>query len=56
MALSATVEDEVKVPAKIEAMDGIESREEAHNMECPARRSLKKKGFHSKSSMLVILS
>jgi predicted RNA-binding protein with RPS1 domain len=31
------------VPAEVEAMDGVESDEEAHNVERPARASLKKK-------------
>lgn len=37
----ATDED---VPAEVEAMDGINSEDEAHNAERPARKSLKKKG------------
>jgi hypothetical protein len=32
------------VPEVVEAMDGIGSEEEAHNVERPARRALKKKG------------
>lgn len=40
-ALFADVAEEV--PAEVEAMDGVESSEEAHNVERPARSSLKKK-------------
>ena len=36
------------VPAEVEAMDGIESSEEAHNSERPARKSLKKKSPETK--------
>lgn len=37
-----------EVPAEVEAMDGVESAEEAHNAERPARKSLKKKGPRGK--------
>lgn len=40
-ALFADVTEEV--PAEVEALDGVESSEEAHNVERPARSSLKKK-------------
>mmetsp|Transcript_110793 Transcript_110793/g.320191 ORF Transcript_110793/g.320191 Transcript_110793/m.320191 type:complete len:374 (+) Transcript_110793:84-1205(+) len=40
-ALFADVAEEV--PAEVEAMDGVESSEEAHNVDRPARSSLKKK-------------
>jgi len=36
------------VPAEVEALDGIESSDEAHNAERPARKSLKKKGPRGK--------
>jgi predicted RNA-binding protein with RPS1 domain len=36
------------VPDEVAALDGIESEEEAHNSERPARRSLKKKGPRGK--------
>jgi predicted RNA-binding protein with RPS1 domain len=39
----------VEVPAEVEALDGIESSEEAHNSERPARKSLKKKGPRGKA-------
>lgn len=39
----ATQAAEEEVPAEVEAMDGIESNEEAHNSDRPARESLKKK-------------
>jgi len=49
-ALFADVAEEVaaedapaEVPAEVEAMDGVESEEEAHNVERPARQQLKKK-------------
>lgn len=38
----ATAEDEA-VPHLVEAMDGVQSEEEAHNMERPARKSIAKK-------------
>jgi len=34
---------ETEVPAEVEAMDGVESNDEAHNVERPARAALKKK-------------
>eukprot|EP00536_Pseudo-nitzschia_multiseries_P007741 jgi/Psemu1/319216/estExt_fgenesh1_pm.C_1840023 len=34
---------ETEVPAEVEAMEGVESSDEAHNLERPARSSLKKK-------------
>jgi len=34
---------ETEVPAEVEAMDGVESNDEAHNVERPARSALKKK-------------
>ena len=34
---------EPEVPAEVEAMDGVESTDEAHNVERPARSSIKKK-------------
>ena len=40
-ALFADVAEEV--PAEVEAMDGVESEEEAHNVDRPARQQLKKK-------------
>jgi len=45
-ALSSTAEAETSsdVPPEVEAMDGVQSEEEAHNVERPARKSLKKKG------------
>lgn len=45
-ALFADVADEVAtedVPAEVAALDGVESDEEAHNVERPARQQLKKK-------------
>ena len=39
----AHVADDVDVPAEVEAMDGVESADEAHNVERPARANLKKK-------------
>ena len=45
-ALFADVAEEVAtedVPAEVEAMDGVESAEEAHNVDRPARQQLKKK-------------
>jgi elongation factor Ts len=42
--VAAPVETEaVAVPAEVEALDGIESSEEAHNVERPARKTLQKK-------------
>lgn len=38
-----TEEETADVPAEVEALDGIESDEEAHNAERPARSALKKK-------------
>lgn len=35
--------EDVPVPAEVEAMDGVESTEEAHNVDRPARSALKKK-------------
>jgi elongation factor Ts len=35
--------DTVEIPADVEAMDGVESTDEAHNVERPARASLQKK-------------
>lgn len=48
--LEAAVTDEPAedVPAEVEALDGIDSAEEAHNAERPARKSLKKKGPRGK--------
>lgn len=40
---TATTAAVVEVPAEVEAMDGINSEDEAHNAERPARKSLKKK-------------
>ena len=40
-AIAETAEE--GVPAEVEALDGINSEEEAHNAERPARKSLKKK-------------
>jgi len=34
---------ETEIPAEVEAMDGVESNDEAHNVERPARAALKKK-------------
>jgi len=34
---------ETEIPAEVEAMDGVESDDEAHNVERPARAALKKK-------------
>mmetsp|Transcript_20124 Transcript_20124/g.50077 ORF Transcript_20124/g.50077 Transcript_20124/m.50077 type:complete len:334 (+) Transcript_20124:180-1181(+) len=45
-ALFADVAEETvpaEVPAEVEAMDGVESTDEAHNVERPARSSIKKK-------------
>lgn len=42
-ALFADVAEETEVPAEVEAMDGVESTDEAHNVERPARANLKKK-------------
>lgn len=36
------------VPEEVEALDGVESDEEAHNVERPARKALKKKGPRGK--------
>lgn len=36
------------VPEEVEALDGVESTEEAHNVERPARKALKKKGPRGK--------
>jgi len=41
--LFSTVESESEVPAEVEALDGIESKEEAHNVDRPAREKLQKK-------------
>ncbi len=41
-SLFADVAEEA-VPAEVEAMDGVESTDEAHNVERPARSSIKKK-------------
>eukprot|EP00531_Pseudo-nitzschia_arenysensis_P019166 CAMPEP_0116135622 /NCGR_PEP_ID=MMETSP0329-20121206/11286_1 /TAXON_ID=697910 /ORGANISM="Pseudo-nitzschia arenysensis, Strain B593" /LENGTH=326 /DNA_ID=CAMNT_0003630429 /DNA_START=166 /DNA_END=1146 /DNA_ORIENTATION=- len=41
-SLFADVAEET-VPAEVEAMDGVESSDEAHNVERPARSSIKKK-------------
>jgi len=35
--------EETEVPAEVEAMEGVESKDEAHNLERPARAALKKK-------------
>jgi predicted RNA-binding protein with RPS1 domain len=40
--------DVAEVPGEVAAMDGIESEDEAHNAERPARKSLKKKGPQGK--------
>jgi len=37
------VDVDVDVPAEVEAMEGVESTDEAHNLERPARAALKKK-------------
>jgi len=42
-ALFADVAEETEVPAEVEAMDGVESTDEAHNVDRPARSSIKKK-------------
>jgi len=42
-ALFAEVAEETEVPAEVEAMEGVESNDEAHNLERPARAALKKK-------------
>jgi len=42
-ALFADVAEETEVPAEVEAMEGVESNDEAHNLERPARAALKKK-------------
>ena len=48
-ALFAEASDEaVEVPGEVEALDGVESAEEAHNVERPARKSIKKKGPRGK--------
>lgn len=39
----AVAEPEPEVPAEVEALDGIESSDEAHNVERPAREKLQKK-------------
>ncbi|VEU36196.1 unnamed protein product [Pseudo-nitzschia multistriata] len=41
--LFADVAEETEVPAEVEAMEGVESADEAHNLERPARAALKKK-------------
>lgn len=41
--LFADVAEETEVPAEVEAMEGVESSDEAHNLERPARAALKKK-------------
>lgn len=41
--LFADVAEETEVPAEVEAMEGVESNDEAHNLERPARAALKKK-------------
>merc|ERR1719491_607131 len=41
--LFADVAEEIEVPAAVEAMEGVESNDEAHNLERPARAALKKK-------------
>ena len=41
-------ETEEEVPSEVEALDGIESSEEAHNADRPARKSLRKKGPRGK--------
>jgi len=47
--LEAVAEDDAApVPAEVEAMDGIESSEEAHNADRPARKSISKKGPRGK--------
>lgn len=43
--------DDAEVPAEVEAMDGVESEEEAHNADRPARASLKKKSPPSGKSL-----
>eukprot|EP00523_Entomoneis_sp_CCMP467_P016167 CAMPEP_0168782494 /NCGR_PEP_ID=MMETSP0725-20121227/9193_1 /TAXON_ID=265536 /ORGANISM="Amphiprora sp., Strain CCMP467" /LENGTH=362 /DNA_ID=CAMNT_0008832429 /DNA_START=25 /DNA_END=1113 /DNA_ORIENTATION=+ len=47
-AVEETAEAAADVPAEVEALDGIESSDEAHNAERPARKSLKKKGPRGK--------
>jgi elongation factor Ts len=42
-ATEVEAETSENVPAEVEAMDGVDSKEEAHNVERPARESLKKK-------------
>ena len=41
-------DDDDSVPIEVEAMDGVESEEEAHNTERPARRSIRKKGAETR--------
>merc|ERR1712224_685025 len=41
--MGADVAEETEVPADVEAMEGVESNDEAHNLERPARAALKKK-------------
>ena len=45
-ATETAAEEEVPadVPVEVEALDGVESEDEAHNADRPARKSLKKKG------------
>jgi elongation factor Ts len=40
---SATEQEDEDVPAEVAAMDGVDSDEEAHNIDRPARQQLKKK-------------
>lgn len=41
--LFSDASDDNELPAEIEAMDGVESKEEAHNLERPARQKIQKK-------------
>jgi len=42
-AAEVVAEAAAEVPAEVEAMDGVESEDEAHNVDRPARQQLKKK-------------
>lgn len=48
LVLFADATPAAEVPVEVEALDGIESDEEAHNADRPARKSLKKKGPRGK--------
>ncbi|GKY91153.1 hypothetical protein MPSEU_000088100 [Mayamaea pseudoterrestris] len=50
-AEAASTDDDVAIPEEVVALDGILSEDEAHNVERPARKSLKKKTAEQKTPL-----